>query len=486
MTDPALVTLMDPFHDQNYTPTASGHVMPSVVRQITRTVTINCNQTSPIKSFVIGGLPVGCPSHYQDNPSLYAHKTAIQLGPNSGSRSYGPYIAWNRTQGNTAPEEFSTRMNAFTVLSAARPATPLLAPIYILTSSSDSFSFADSVTVGASWSAHVFTPLNATVNGVAVFGDPDIYRSGPTRIISIAYEVHNVSSALNKQGSCTIGVPPLRVAESAGTFVGATSTNTAQYNASESAPITSMSSYPRNSGELLVFPGSRQWESAHGAYSIYPPTEEDSSFEEPVGSMLVSASKRSYEVGNLGTGGVGSTAGIVVTNTTFASGTVGEASCVVPGPGSLEPFTPVWAFFEGLNTESVFTITTKITYETVPYPGTDIASLVRYPTVEDVRPVAFKIYRELAPFCFVGENANGKMWRKIAGVGAKVIPVVYPALRSAVPPGMRYVTDVVAKEGAKALANQAKSKKKSKGAQKGNGAGPSTPRPTSGKAPAKK
>lgn len=484
MSDPAMVTLMDPFHDQNYTPTASGHVMPSVVRQITRTVTINCNQTSPIKSFVIGGLPVGCPSHYQDSPTLYAHKTALQLGPNSGSRSYGPYVAWNRTQGNTAPNEFSTRLNAFTV-TPAQPATTMLAPIFILTSGSDTFNFADSATVGATWSAHVFAPSNATANGVAVFGDPEIYRSGPTRIISIAYEVHNVSSALNKQGTCTIGVPPLRVAESAGTYVGAASTTIAQYNQSESAPIISMSSHPRNSGELLVFPGSRQWESAHGTYAIYPPTEEDSSFEEPVGSMVVSASKRSYEVGSLGTGGVGSSAGIIVTNTTFASGTVGEASCVVPGPGSVEPFTPVWSFFEGLNTESVFTITTKITYETVPYPGTDVASLVRYPVAEDVRPIAFKIYRELAPFCFVGENANGKMWRKIAGIGAKIIPVVYPSIRSTVPPGMRFVTDVVAKEGAKALASQA-NKKKPKSPQAGNGAGPSAPRPASAKASKKK
>ena len=135
MTDPALVTLMDPFHDQNYTPTASGHVMPSVVRQITRTVTINCNQTIPIKSFVIGGLPVGCPSHYQDQTTLYAHKQALQLGPNSGSRTYGPYVAWNRTQPSVAPNEFSARLNAYTYAAANIPATPMLAPIFILTSS---------------------------------------------------------------------------------------------------------------------------------------------------------------------------------------------------------------------------------------------------------------------------------------------------------------------------------------------------------------
>ena len=129
MTDPALVTLMDPFHDQNYTPTASGHVMPSVVRQITRTVTINCNQTIPIKSFVIGGLPVGCPSHYQDQTTLYAHKQALQLGPNSGSRTYGPYVAWNRTQPSVAPNEFSARLNAYTYAAANIPATPMLAPL---------------------------------------------------------------------------------------------------------------------------------------------------------------------------------------------------------------------------------------------------------------------------------------------------------------------------------------------------------------------
>lgn len=461
MSDPAVITLMDPFHDDNYTPTASGHVMPSVVRQITRTVTVNCNQTNPIRSFVIGGLPVGCPSHWADTPTLYSHRTALQLGPTTTARTYGPFIAWNKNVGQATPDEFSTRVNAFTTV-GNRPAVPHLAPIFLLTSSSDTFTFADSATVGSSWATHTFTPANATVNGVAVFGDPEIYRSGPTRIISIAYEVHNVSSQLNRQGTCTIGVPPLRVSESSGSYVGASGTTTYSYDFTENAPVVSMSSYPRNSGELLVFPGSRQWESAHGAYAIYPPTEEDSTFEEPVGTMIVAPSKRSYEVPALGTGGVGSTAGIVVTNTCVASNTASAPTCAISGPGSIEPFTPVWTFFEGLNTESVFTITTKITYETVPYPGTDIASLVRYAEPEDIRPIAFKIYRELAPFSMVGDNASGKLWRRVAGIGAKVIPIIYPTLRSSVPPGARFLTDVAVKEGTKALTAASKQGKKKK------------------------
>lgn len=462
MTDAATVTLMDPFHDANYTPTAAGHAMPSVVRQMTRTVTVNCNQTTPIKSFVIGGMPIGCPSHWSDLTTQYAHREALQLGPNTGCRTYGPFVAWNRIFPPTVPQEFNTRLNAYTYSSTSRPAVPMLAPVFLLASTNETFSFVDGASVGATGVGSAsFTPNTALMNGYAVFGDPDIYRSGPTRVLSIAYEVHNVSSALNKQGTITIGVPPLRSAESSGSFIGASSVNanSVQYNATEGAPIVSISSLPKNSGELLLFPASRQWESAHGVYAIYPPTEEDSTFEEPVGTMFVCPSKRPYDVNSLGTGGIGTSAGIVVTNASFASATTTEASNVIPGPGTLEPFTPVWSFFEGLNSESVFTITVKITYETIPYPGTDIASLVRYPEPNDIRPLAFKIYRELTPFCFVGENASGKMWRKIAAVGASLIPAVYPALRNSVPPGARFITDQAVSMGSKALGNYAKSGK---------------------------
>lgn len=479
MTDPAVITLMDPFHDQNYTPTSSGHVMPSVVRQITRTVTINCNQTNPIKSFVIGGFPVGCPSHFHDLPSQYAHKTALQTGPfDSGSRTYGPFVAWTKNAPATLADNYDTRLNAFTVYQS-KPSTVMMAPIFILTSTNDTFQFADSAVLGTSWATHAFIPNTATMNGTAVFGDPEIYRSGPTRVISIAYEVHNVSSQLNKQGTCTVGVPPLRVSQSSAVFLGSTNSGTTlTYDQAESAPVVSLSAYPRNSGELLVFPGSRQWESAHGVYAIYPPTEEDSSFEEPVGTMLLSPTKRSYEVTTLGKGTTGSIAGLCVTNATYTNVNPSVGGNLAAGPGSVEPFTPVWAFFEGLNSESVFTITTKITYETIPYPGTDVASLVRYPEPEDVRPIAFRIYREMAPFSYVGENASGKMWRRIAGIGAKIIPVVYPALRSSVPPGARFLTDVAAKEGTKALANASKSSGKKAKKKKNKEGQPKPTRPS--------
>lgn len=478
MSDPAMITLMDPFHDSNYTPTATGHAMPSVVRQITRTITINCNQPNPIKSFVIGGLPLGCPSHYHDSPNTYAHKVALQIGPfDQGCRTYGPFVSWAKNAVPTAAEPIEYRLNSF-VTTPTRAATLQLAPIFVLTSNSDTFGFADSVTIGNNWAGHTIVPSSATTNGVAAFGDPEIYRSGPTRIISIAYEVHNVSSQLNKQGTCTVGVPPLRVADSSGVFVGASSaSSTLVHDSSESAPVVTITSTPRNSGELLVFPGSRQWESAHGIYAIYPPTEEDSTFEEPVGTMVLAPSKRPYEVTSLGKGIVGTPAGLCVTNATYTNQVGSASGGVASGPGSVEPFTPVWAFFEGLNTESVFTITTKITYETVPYPGTDVASLVRFPDPDDIRPIAFRIYRELAPFSFVGENANGKMWRKIAGIGAKVIPIVYPSLRSAVPPGARFITDLAVKEGAKALAGaskpaKAKKKPKKSGQSRPNSAPP--------------
>lgn len=387
---------------------------------------------------MIGGCPAGCPPHQPNNPSFYDDALAYQIGmPTTGS-SYGPNLSWNTNAPIYSPIFRSKRLNSTTNNTGISPgdlAMPYLAPVWVMGQSGSSFQLATTST-----NLQGAPPAVNTTLVSAVFGDPEVYTSGPSRLISAAYEVHNVSSALNKQGSITIGTATGRTAHTLSNFVGAASTSVsaAGFESSQPVEVATISGIPRSSQELSSYPATKIWAAEHGAYAIYPPSDVDNTLEEPTGQAMVFASLRPYEVATLTTTPA---AGLGICATSARQINVTGARGVATGPGTLESLIPVYTFIEGLNADSVITIVVKLTYETVPYPGTDLAPLARMPEPEDPRPLVFRLYQEVSPFCMVAENASGKWFKRLADTAKRILPVAMPLVRAVAPPGVNAVLD---------------------------------------------
>lgn len=391
---------------------------------------------------MVGGSPVGCPPCQPFNTAFYDDALCYQIGMPVAGTSFGPNLSWNTNAASFAPQFRSKRLNSVTNSNGLVPADlamPFLAPVWVLGQAASSFQLATTSNnlAGA-------PPATQSSLVAAVFGDPDVYTSGPSRLISAAYEVHNVSSALNKQGSITIGTATGRTAHTLANFVGAASPSTtaAGFEASQPVEVATISGVPRSSQELASYPNTKIWAAEHGAYAIFPPSDVDNTFEEPTGQAMVQCSLRPYEVTTLGTTPA-STLGIAATSARQISVTAGQARGVAPGPGTLESIVPVYTFIEGLNAESVITIVVKLTYETLPYPGTDLAPLARMPDPNDPRPLVFKLYQELSPFCMVAENASGKWFKKLVDTTKRILPVAMPLIRAVAPPGVNAMIDQV-------------------------------------------
>lgn len=391
---------------------------------------------------MVGGSPVGCPPCQPYNPAFYDDALCYQMGLPVAGSNYGPNLSWNANAATYAPQVRNKRLNSTTNTAGSTPgdlAMPFLAPVWVLGQAASSFQLATTSTnlPGA-------PPATQTSLVSAVFGDPEVYSSGPSRLISAAYEVHNVSSALNKQGSITIGTATGRTAHTLANFVGASSTVTtgAGYDAAQPVEVATISGVPRSSQELAAYPSTKIWAAEHGAYAIFPPSDVDNTFEEPTGQAMVFCSQRPYEITSLGTTPA-TGLGIAATSARHVSVIAGQARGVAPGPGTLESIVPVYTFIEGLNADSVITIVVKLTYETLPYPGTDLAPLARMPDPNDPRPLVFKLYQEISPFCMVAENASGKWFKKLVDTTRRILPVAMPLIRAVAPPGVNAVIDQV-------------------------------------------
>jgi len=110
-------------------------------------------------------------------------------------------------------------------------------------------------------------PPVANTTVYQAFTIPDQYLQGDTRIIGKAFEVHNTTAVLNKQGMATtwsIPVPDIEIAgtyqwelDTAGVFTQVTPVSAQQ-----------IPGWPSNLAAAVLTPGSRQWEAQFGSYVV--------------------------------------------------------------------------------------------------------------------------------------------------------------------------------------------------------------------------
>jgi hypothetical protein len=428
----ALIQCLDPFHDTNINPTGLPDTVTgnSVIQVVKKTYQISA--------------PAGTTGTWQ------CHIASLPERANWSSGYTTDFVtcqvanvdAWGRAIGNG---------NWFTATGGNFP----IAPMVIVSAQDGQPTFPDFNAAGTDIGPAPAGPYSMT----AV--DYNDYYSGQSRSIAAAFEVHNTTADLYKQGTATVyRLPQSNVESSYGfqdlaTFnAGLTSAGTARTVVSRLPPSTAQ--------EAMLLANSKQWEAAHGAYVV-----QTYDFEHNEAQPLCYGN-RAFVVGDFNGGydpsPVGTTKrlpAIVAGLSNNAINTAGLNSYNFGGAS----FKPIrrdtsGVFFTGLSPQSTMTLTVHEIFETFPTQPSPLVTMAR-PT-PDYDPMFFAIYKEvcrgLPPGVMVGENSNGDFWDTVLDLVSEAAPLI-----GAVIPGGALIGSAVSgvAKGAKMLKSGFEKKKTS-------------------------
>lgn len=359
-----MVTALDPFHD--FQLELEGfpdlHSEPSVCQLWSSSVTISC--------------PAGVTTNTWDSNIMFtgydcdaSHNVKLLPEPNF------PYVTYTST---------------------SIPGTFGFAPITII-SGNNGQSLQLNATAATSERQYLYTRNNS---------------SDPGRLIAVAFEVHNTTSSLNKQGTvCTAMIPSFQTtAENA--FYKDTLAAYADYY----VPADKRGDFPATQDQVRQITTACTWEAAEGVYVIPRLVNEDL----PVGRSFVS---RTPAIKSAGTGFVSEPAGLLVGSTPSIYG---------PCPSS---FAPVCSYFTGLSKETTLTVTCRAIVEYFPNIASSLLPIATPSAPYD--PAVLQAYNETvtkAPYAVpVRMNAGGRYFREALGVLGRVAPYVASALKGFAP-----------------------------------------------------
>lgn len=194
---------------------------------------------------------------------------------------------------------------------------------------------------------------------------------GIGRIVGCGFEVHNVTPELYRAGTVTIGEVPQSDTTCAFCFMNqdrapvvvdsAPSSNTF-YERVYNVPVTVRPQIcrPSSSADLMVIPGSVQWEAAKGAYVVLGLQSATSNEPSPVD--YVQPLWWNSEVSETGSDVNESNLGVIPTDP-LATGLSGRCSAA---PVKWTSLATKCAYFTGLSPETKLTINVRIFYESFP------------------------------------------------------------------------------------------------------------------------
>jgi len=226
--------------------------------------------------------------------------------------------------------------------------------------------------------------------------------SGAYRLISCGYEIVNVSSELNKQGSITCY-------RSSGALSNTNLRPATGSMASWTFAATIGSALPTTQAEATQYPGSKTWQAGEGAYIVV-------SSNDHLGYNLQLPGK---------VGGIyqdhAPTSGAKLWLPYFAltSGTAGGSS------NTTLPYDVCGAILTGLSNESIIQVTARYIIERMPtIDEPDLLVLSRPPAPYD--PVALEIYARtmtnMPVACMVKENPLGEWFHDVLSTLGDVAP----------------------------------------------------------------
>lgn len=280
--------------------------------------------------------------------------------------------------------------------------------------------------------------------------------TGRRRCIAAAFEVHNTTAELYKQGTVTVyRIPQSKrpmmlygpLTSSAPTSFGGpgaplstTTLSTVSVNTPLVAEYDVYDLPPANIEEAMLYPGSRQWNAADGCYNVLAMDIKQNNLSMPEYKPIALLDGERPILGYSGFTQPASWAeawsahgkpsdaiyqpfNVVAGTNPYFQNTIGFT------PSLRIPFHTGGAFFTGLSLQTSLTVTLRTTWEVAPLDGDSSSALVPLakPSPE-YDPLAFELYQRaithLPPGVPVHMNAAGDWWDWTLGVLAEVAPLV--------------------------------------------------------------
>jgi len=394
----ALILALDPFHDTNITPIGipDTRTDPSVVQVVKETIQVSA--------------PTGTTANWDVHICTLPERCFY-----TGGDATAPLLAFVETG---AQDQYGTLFPSGGYVAGN---IPDIAPLVVNAVPSGQPTFP--VVSGG------FAPT-APVNMTSI--NLNNYVAGNSRVISSAFEVHNTTAELYKQGTVTVYRLPQPLENSTG---GAAN----HLDISNSYSVGPVSQYisrlpPGTPSAALLLPDSKQWEAAYGAYCVDTYDHEHNAPDTGVYGA------RAFVLGDnappeAGTGVTGFNAlpalfgGASARQYQLNYEALSEIAVVAQGVGLL--WKPIHrntsgAYFTGLSPQSTLTVTFHTIIETFPTQPNPLVTLAR-PT-PDYDPMFFALYKEAArmlpPGVMVGENASGDFWDTCLGIIGDIAPVI--------------------------------------------------------------
>lgn len=252
--------------------------------------------------------------------------------------------------------------------------------------------------------------LDIKTNGSNIIQPDTVFQDGASRLVGMGIEIHDTSSTLNQQGSCTV----YRQSES--TLVPSetwTSLDVLNGVIGTHAPTTygvhKIRHPPVSVSEAMLLPGSRQWESKDGCYMVVPfagsinPVQLVNYCTPLIENATQDENMTSPNTNNVFIQVVQPTA--VVTAPFTAT------------PNKIAPIHQIGAKFTGLNKESTFIVT--VHYYIESFPTADEKEIIVLATPSAVYdPVALELFSRALADLPVGVPAG---WNGLGDWFADVI-----------------------------------------------------------------
>jgi hypothetical protein len=241
------------------------------------------------------------------------------------------------------------------------------------------------------------------------------------RLIGVAFEIHNTTAEIYKQGSLTVAQLPDAGADNL--IMDQYDINAANYvlgtNQSDRTCI-----FPVTVGALQSVPGSATWPAAKGCYAIPRMT-----------CLPRDIMTYNDKLMSSGTGTVGGRLPWVADSTGASASpvikgyqTVGALNFPGFSASNVSGFSPIQVFLSGLSPESTITVTFRTIVEYFPGVGSTLLPLATPSPGFD--PQAIKLYNEickLAPIAVpVGQNSAGDYFRKILAIMGRAAILLAP------------------------------------------------------------
>lgn len=254
---------------------------------------------------------------------------------------------------------------------------------------------------------------------------PEQFLKGPYQVAGMGLEVINTTASLQKQGLATCAVMNQQTQQTFGMNLFYSSTaGTAPVNCTTYAVKTP----PANLAEMLLLPGTTQWEAQEGAYSVVQlqGLDENPPTGVPEVPLFIGSDFDAHtQVGIFTKSGAG------VNMTTFNEGAYTSRYCIEKTPGHV-PMNSTIHIYSGLSDQTTLTLRARWILVRRPNDNEPEILVLTHPDAE-WDPAAIQIWshlmNQLPPAVMFKENPKGEWWKSmlagiadIAGSGLMMMP----------------------------------------------------------------